>query len=200
MKTLSPFFLFSFLLLSCSQQQKKIAETQIVQKTDTTITVPKITNEQSVDTPIVLSKSVINNTPFFKDYIENIEADTEMVTQSKNIKIDHSPITRGYSLPTKYLLDEETQKKKPFISYTRTMITIDSSRLFITNDQINSHLDSSYNQLKQYGVLLLDKSEITIVKDDLKLSYSYSIPYTDLGTSIIVLIDLKTGGKSISAE
>jgi hypothetical protein len=186
MKSFYFIFTSSLLLLSCSLHNNKATEIQNTPKTDTPIIISRIfVNDNSTDTPIILSKEIIDSTPFLNDYIEGINFDSTLTGQAKSIVINHKPIEKGYLLPSKYILDDDTRKKNPFISYTQTQINIGSNKIFINNSKINPYLDSGFNQVKKYGVLLIDKEKIQIVKDSLELQYSYSIPYTDLGTEVI---------------
>ncbi|HMG83613.1 MAG TPA: hypothetical protein VK559_11305, partial [Ferruginibacter sp.] len=93
-----------------------------------------------------------------------------------------------------------TKHKKPFIYYTQTVINIGQNQFLINKEQINAHLDSTDNQLKKYGILLLNKTDINLVEEDVKLSYIYSIPYTDERALVDVLINTTTGEKIIRVE
>jgi hypothetical protein len=140
----------------------------------------------------------IDSSGFLSDYHDMISFDTTLINDSASkVHIKHHITQANYLLPEKYVFDDTSNRK--LIYYTESVITVKDSIIRINAMSVSHLINDEDRQLKEYGVLLLSADQIKLDDDVLELSYSYSIPFTDLGKLIIVRIKLRNMNVTIES-
>ena len=161
----------------------------------------------ATDDSIVVNKHIdIRKNRYILEYGNSVNLDTNVVCSDYRIRlISKYDTSRSYILPEKYVWDNELKGVK--IYYSQSLVTIgkmgerNTDSIQINENTFSALLSKDNDQVKRYGVLSSMHIEpIDTQNNVLKLYYSYSIPFSDLGANAAVVIDVKTAKITPSLE
>jgi hypothetical protein len=186
----SSFFYFFLFFLSCnsSTNQELVKDKSVPDSF-----VINLENSTAPKTQVPKDTFAVDTLGFRNEYNDEIMLDTIVSHKNLLIEIKHYLTNVKYILPNEFNQSIESPDLK-YINKTETKILIKGNNNLnliysINSDSIINHLGSDQSNLKNFGVLLISK-ELSLLKDELSLNYSFSIPYSDIGISVVANLNL----------
>ena len=135
-----------------------------------------------------------------KDFKDFSDWDSTIIINGKKIIITVSLINGSdFFIPSQYTTD--TNK---VIKQILTKIDLfDGNRkelLKISTIDVKNYMGKEDEKIVKYGVLMLSKNDVSYKNDTLKLIYGYSIPYSDIGNQVTILVNTTNLEKSVHVE
>ena len=141
---------------------------------------------------------------YIGEYGKHLKLDTNVALNNANVHIiSNYDVNRSYKLPQKYVWDSSLKAVK--IYYSQTMLVINSDNrpdtIRINENTFAMLVNNDNEQIQHYGVLIsphihhVDKTNKIIT-----MTYSYSIPFSDIGVQVKAIIDFKNNKVTTSIK
>jgi len=194
------FFLIAF-FVRCGVDSRKDHQPQVIKaesdqnviaKTDSIKVYGYATNDS-----IFVTKDELINGRYLMEYENSLSLDTVIISEDYNIRILHKIDTlRSYLFPERYAWDSALNGTRIYYSHTEILYknarTGKRDTIVINEETFYPFLVGGAEQLKQYGVLLgLQIERVDKINARLELSYSYSIPFSDIGVAVGAWVSLR---------